>query len=137
MANLLIRSILVVCTLWLRHSCSQLVVSLIFATIYRSFHALTLVLVVIYTAVGGLKAAFLTDFLHTTIALTLLIYFTVAVLTNEHVGGISGLYNKVSALDVQIDGNYAGSLLTFKSHDAIVWSVVLRIGNLALVVMVR
>lgn len=92
---------------------------------------------VIYTAVGGLKATFLTDFLHTTIALNLLIYFTVAVLTNEHVGGISGLYNKVSALNVQIDGNYAGSLLTFKSHDAIVWSVVLRIGNLALVVMVR
>lgn len=101
------------------------------------FHVLTRILVVIYTAVGGLKATFLTDFLHTTIALTLLIYFTVAVLTNEHVGGISGLYNKVSALDVQIDGNYAGSLLTFKSHDAIVWSVVLRIGNLALVVMVR
>jgi Na+/proline symporter len=110
---------------------------LIFAILYRRSHPLTLALVVIYTAVGGLKATFLTVFLHTTIALTLLIYFTVAVLTNEHVGGISGLYNKVSALDVRIDGNYAGSLLTFKSHDAIVWSVVLRIGNFALVVMVR
>ena len=106
-------------------------------SLYRSFLALIFIIVVIYTAVGGLKATFLTDFLHTTIALTLLIYFTVAVLTNEHVGGISGLYYKASALDVQIDGNYAGSLLTFKSHDAIVWSVVLRIGNLALVVMVR
>ena len=53
---------------------------------------LTRISVVIYTAVGGLKATFWTDFLHTTIALTLLIYFTVAVLTNEHVGGISGLY---------------------------------------------
>lgn len=108
-----------------------------FALQLHIIRALSRLLVVIYTAVGGLKATFLTDFLHTTIALTLLIYFTVAVLTNEHVGGISGLYNKVSALDVQIDGNYAGSLLTFKSHDAIVWSVVLRIGNLALVVMVR
>ena len=35
--------------------------------------------VVTYTAVGGLKATFLTDFLHTTIALILLIYVTIPV----------------------------------------------------------
>lgn len=71
--------------------------------------------VVIYTAVGGLKATFLTDFLHTTIALILLIYFSLAVLTNEHIGGISGLYEKVKATDDYIAGNYQGSLLTMKS----------------------
>lgn len=35
--------------------------------------------VVTYTAVGGLKATFLTDFLHTTIALILLIYVNISV----------------------------------------------------------
>jgi urea-proton symporter len=53
--------------------------------------------VVLYTAAGGLKATFLTDFLHTTVALVLLIYFAIAVITNEHIGGISGLYEKVIA----------------------------------------
>lgn len=72
-------------------------------------------LVVIYTAAGGLKATFLTDFLHTTVALILLIYFSLAVLTNEHIGGLSGLYNKVKATNDYIPGNYEGSLLTMKS----------------------
>lgn len=70
----------------------------------------------IYTAVGGLKSTFLTDYLHTTVALVLLIYFSLAVLTNEHVGGIYGLYDKVKAADVYIEGNYAGSLLSAKSR---------------------
>jgi Na+/proline symporter len=72
--------------------------------------------VVIYTAVGGLKATFLTDFLHTTVALILLIYFSLAVLTNEHIGGVYGLYDKVKATEVYIEGNYAGSLLSAKSR---------------------
>jgi Na+/proline symporter len=74
------------------------------------------VVVVIYTAVGGLKATFLTEFLHTTVALILLIYFSLAVLTNEHVGGVYGLYDKVMAAEVYIEGNYAGSLLSAKSR---------------------
>jgi Na+/proline symporter len=77
--------------------------------------------VVIYTAVGGLKATFITDYLHTAIALILLIYFSLAVLTNEHVGGISGLYNKVKIANVYIDANYQGSLLTMKSRHGM-WS---------------
>ncbi|KAF2770458.1 SSS family solute:Na+ symporter [Teratosphaeria nubilosa] len=91
--------------------------------------------VVLYTAVGGLKATFLTDFLHTTIALILLIYFAIAVITNEHIGGIYGLYDKVQAANWHIDGNYAGSLLSFKSKDAIRFGLVLKFGNLALVLM--
>ncbi|KAJ5034811.1 hypothetical protein NUH16_006256 [Penicillium rubens] len=93
--------------------------------------------VVLYTAVGGLKATFLTDFLHTAIALILIIYFTIAVLTNSSVGGLSGLYDKLiaTAADNYIPGNYEGSLLTFKSKDAIIWGLILKFGNLALVVM--
>ncbi|KIW14582.1 hypothetical protein PV08_07366 [Exophiala spinifera] len=91
--------------------------------------------VVVYTAVGGLKATFLTDFLHTTIALILLIYFSLAVLTNEHIGGVSGLYQKVKAADVYIEGNYKGSLLTMKSKRSLLFGLVLKFGNLALVLM--
>jgi Na+/proline symporter len=94
--------------------------------------------VVLYTAVGGLKATFLTDFLHTAIALILIIYFTIAVLTNSAIGGLGGLWEKVMATagDNLIPGNYEGSLLTFKCKDAIIWGLILKFGNLALVVMV-
>ncbi|KAJ5301582.1 hypothetical protein PENANT_c002G09183 [Penicillium antarcticum] len=93
--------------------------------------------VILYTAVGGLKATFLTDFLHTAIALILIIYFTIAVLTNSEVGGLGGLYDKVVATagENYISGNYEGSLLTFKSKNAIIWGLILKFGNLALVVM--
>ncbi|KAJ5414289.1 hypothetical protein N7509_000916 [Penicillium cosmopolitanum] len=93
--------------------------------------------VVLYTAVGGLKATFLTDFLHTAIALILIIYFTLAVLTNDAIGGLGGLYEKVAATASEnyISGNYEGSVLTFKSKGAIIWGLILKFGNLALVVM--
>ncbi|KAJ0309487.1 hypothetical protein COL516b_002732 [Colletotrichum fioriniae] len=88
-------------------------------------------------AVGGLKATFITDYLHTLIALILIIYFTLKVLTHDAVGGLGGLYDKVvaTASENLIDGNYKGSLLTMKSRDAIIWGLILKFGNLALVVM--
>lgn len=97
------------------------------------------ILVVLYTAVGGLKATFLTDYLHTAIALILIIYFTLTTLTHDAVGGLGGLYDKVMATASEniIAGNYEGSLLTMKSIDAIIWGLILKFGNLALVVMVR
>lgn len=93
--------------------------------------------VVLYTAMGGLKATFLTDFLHTFVALILIIYFTLSILTHDAVGGLSGLYQKLKATAGAnlIPGNYQGSLLTMKSRDAIIWGLDLKLGNLALVVM--
>ncbi|KXT06341.1 hypothetical protein AC578_9147 [Pseudocercospora eumusae] len=93
--------------------------------------------VVVYTAVGGIKATFLTDFLHTAIALSIMIYLTLKVLTNEHVGGLGGLYDKLRANEdrVHVEGNYMGSLLTFKSYKAAIFGVVLKVCNLALVTM--
>jgi hypothetical protein len=35
-----------------------------------------------------------------------------------------------------IAGNFEGSVLTFKSKQAIIWVLILKFGNLALVVMV-
>ncbi|KAI8962412.1 Sodium:solute symporter family-domain-containing protein [Daldinia sp. FL1419] len=93
--------------------------------------------VVLYTAVGGLKATFLTDYIHTTVALVLIMYFTLSVLTHEAVGGLGGLYDKVMATAAEnyIPGNFEGSLLTMKSKEAIIWGLILKFGNLALVVM--
>ncbi|KAK9791451.1 putative Urea active transporter 1 [Seiridium cardinale] len=93
--------------------------------------------VVPYTAVGGLKATFLTDYLHTFVALILIIYFTLTILTHEAVGGLYGLYAKVMATAAKdyVPGNYEGFLLTMKSRDAIIWGLILKFGNFALVVM--
>ncbi|KAF3059893.1 Urea active transporter [Daldinia childiae] len=93
--------------------------------------------VVLYTAVGGLKATFLTDYIHTTVALVLIMYFTLSILTHEAIGGLGGLYDKVMATAAEnyIPGNFEGSLLTMKSKDAIIWGLILKFGNLALVVM--
>lgn len=94
----------------------------------------------LYTAVGGLKATFLTDFIHTTIAIILIIYFTLTILTHEAIGGLSGLYDKVLAVEAAgeyyIEGNYLGSTLTMKSYQGIIFAQIVRMGNLALVVMV-
>ncbi|KAH7127846.1 putative sodium/solute symporter [Dactylonectria estremocensis] len=99
---------------------------LIFGISGMRFVAATILIplgVVLYTAVGGLKATFLTDYLHTTIALA--------------VGGLGGLYDKIiaTASDNIIERNYKGSLLTMKSEDAIIWGLILKFGNLALVIM--
>lgn len=95
--------------------------------------------VVLYTAAGGLKATFLTDYVHTTVALVLLMYFCLGVITNEHIGGVYVLYDKVLAYSENVDnyvqGNYNGSLLSFKSQGAVLFSICHNIGNLGLVIM--
>jgi Na+/proline symporter len=93
--------------------------------------------VVLYAAVSSVKVTFLPDFIHTTVALILIIYFTLSIVTSEAVGGVGGLWVKVMATapDNYIKNNYQGSLFTMKSRDAIIWSL-LKFGNLALVVMV-
>lgn len=87
-----------------------------------------------------MKATFLTDFLHTTIAIILIIYFTLSVLTHEAIGGLGGLYDKVLAAEAAgeyfIEGNYLGSALSFKSKQSIMFALILKFGNLALVTMV-
>ena len=97
--------------------------------------------VVLYTAVGGLKGTLITDAIHTTIALILIIYFTLVVLTHESIGGLYGLYDKLRAAEVSgkyyIKGNFEGSMLTFKSKGAMMFAVIHAFGNLALMSMVN
>lgn len=93
--------------------------------------------VLLYTAVGGLKATFLTDFVHTLILLLVLCYINTSVLVSEQIGGLSGLYNLLVEHDGDryIEGNYQGSLLTGKSQGALFFGLILTAGNFGLTVL--
>ena len=93
--------------------------------------------VLLYTVVGGLKATFLTDFVHTTVLLVVLCYINTAVLTSDQVGGIDGLYDKIIEVSKTkfIEGNYDGSILTGKSKGSVIFGLVLTAGNFGLTVM--
>ncbi|KAF7562146.1 hypothetical protein G7046_g1988 [Stylonectria norvegica] len=93
--------------------------------------------VVVYTVVGGLKATFLTDYLHTLIVMILLCWITIAVIHNEAITGLSSFYDLLVEADktYNIEGNYEGSLLSFKSKSSIIFGLVHSFGDFALVIM--
>ncbi|KAK6465206.1 urea transport protein [Scheffersomyces coipomensis] len=95
--------------------------------------------VLLYTVVGGLKATFLTDFVHTLVLLLILCYLNTSVLTSEQIGGIDGLYDllvkKDASGDRYVEGNYNGSLLTGKSQGALFFGLILTAGNFGLTVL--
>lgn len=68
-----------------------------------------------------------------------LLHFVGAHCSRMAMGGLDGLYDKIYASAPQhyVAGNYAGSLLSFRSKDAIMFGFILKFGNLALVTMVR
>lgn len=93
--------------------------------------------VLLYTTVGGLKATFLTDFVHSLIVIIILCYFNTAIISSEAIGGLDGLYHKIVEHDSDryVEGNYEGSFLTGKSQGAIIFGIILTIGNFGLTVM--
>ncbi|KAJ3550163.1 hypothetical protein NM208_g124 [Fusarium decemcellulare] len=93
--------------------------------------------VVAYTVVGGLKATFLTDYAHTLVVMILLCWITIAVINNEAITGLSSFYDLLVEADksYNIEGNYQGSLLSFKSKGSIIFGLVHSFGDFALVIM--
>ncbi|ODV74558.1 sodium:solute symporter family protein CYBJADRAFT_177232 [Cyberlindnera jadinii NRRL Y-1542] len=95
--------------------------------------------VLCYTVVGGLKSTFLTDYLHTFIALIILMYIGTVGITNDKVGSLSELYNMVveyqETSGLYIKGNYQGSLLTMKSQGSWYFGLIHNIGDTGLSVM--
>ncbi|RLV94732.1 Urea active transporter, partial [Spathaspora sp. JA1] len=95
--------------------------------------------VLLYTIVGGLKATFLTDFVHTLVLLTILCYLNTAVLSSEQIGGLDGLYDLLTNFDNAgtrlIEGNYNGSIMTGKSQGALFFGLILTCGNFGLTVL--
>ncbi|OQE41270.1 hypothetical protein PENCOP_c005G04750 [Penicillium coprophilum] len=93
--------------------------------------------VIIYTLMGGIKATFLTDYIHTFIILILCCYLTIKALTDTQIGSIGGLYDLVLAAQPRhfVEGNYQGSLFTMTSQQGIFFGIILLISNFGTVIM--
>ncbi|KAF1987581.1 urea active transporter [Aulographum hederae CBS 113979] len=93
--------------------------------------------VALYTFVGGIKATFLTDYMHTTVILIILCYFSVKAWTIEEIGSVGKLYELVKAATERnpIPGNHDGSYLTMTSKDGILFGILHLCANFGLVIM--
>jgi urea-proton symporter len=82
--------------------------------------------VVIYTYFGGLRATFLTDYIHTFIILIILVWFTIKVLTINEIGSIGALYDTLIRVshDYPVEGNHDGSYLTMTSKESIYFGII-------------
>ncbi|KAJ4371526.1 hypothetical protein N0V83_004745 [Neocucurbitaria cava] len=93
--------------------------------------------VAIYTFVGGIKATFLTDYIHTFTIVIILCYFSIKALTLEEVGSLSNLYELVKAAGERspVAGNEQGSYLTMTSKGGILFGILHIAANFGLVIM--
>ena len=88
--------------------------------------------VMIYTLVGGLKATFVADYMHTIIIFITILTFVAAVYINADItGGIEGMYDKlVAAADLRpVEGNAAGAFLTMASIGGLMFGIINIVGN--------
>ena len=88
--------------------------------------------VIIYTFFGGLKATFFAEYLNTAFIFgVILIFVTVIYFTNEEIGGVAGLYNKLTnAASIRpVSGNSGGAFLTIASSGALVLGIINIVGN--------
>ncbi len=88
--------------------------------------------VMIYTLVGGLKATFVADYMHTIIIFVVILTFVAAVYVNSDItGGVEGMYHKlVEAAELRpIEGNAAGAFLTMASIGGLMFGIINIVGN--------
>jgi len=88
--------------------------------------------VMIYTLVGGLKATFVADYMHTIIIFVTILIFVSAVYINTDItGGIDGMYDKlVKAAELTpVEGNAAGAFLTLASAGGLMFGIINIVGN--------
>ena len=88
--------------------------------------------VMIYTLVGGLKATFVADYMHTIIIFVVILTFVTAVYVNQDItGGIEGMYDKlVEAAKLNpVEGNAAGAFLTMASIGGLMFGIINIVGN--------
>ncbi|KAF2797231.1 urea active transporter [Melanomma pulvis-pyrius CBS 109.77] len=91
----------------------------------------------VYTFVGGIKATFLTDYIHTFTIVIILCYFSIKAFTLEEVGSLSNLYELVKAAGERspVAGNEQGSYLTMTSKGGILFGILHIAANFGLVIM--
>jgi len=88
--------------------------------------------VVIYTFFGGLRATFIAEYFNSTlIFIVILIFITTVYFVNGHIGGISGMYEKIVHLAVikPVVENSGGSYLTLASSGALLFGIINIVGN--------
>lgn len=88
--------------------------------------------VVLYTLFGGIKATFLTDYVHTVIILVIIFIFSfTAYATSETLGSPGKVYDLlVEAAKLHpVEGNAGGSYLTMRSTEGVMFFVINIVGN--------
>ncbi|KAJ9502486.1 hypothetical protein H2202_001607 [Exophiala xenobiotica] len=88
--------------------------------------------VVLYTMFGGIKATFLTDYIHTVIILVIIFVFAFsAYATNEIVGSPGKVWELLvdAAKRHPVKGNHEGSYLTMQSQEGAIFFVINIVGN--------
>jgi len=87
---------------------------------------------IVYTMFGGIKATFLTDYVHTVVVLIIILFFTfVTFAKSPLLGSPSKVYDllmNASRLH-PVEGNAEGSYLTMRSTDGAIFFVINIIGN--------
>ncbi|RNJ79898.1 MAG: urea active transporter [Nitrosopumilus sp. B06] len=88
--------------------------------------------IVVYTVFGGLKATFFAEYLNTGfIFVVVLIFVGVIYFASPDIGGISGMYEKLTEASVlrPVDGNALGTYLTLASVGALIFGIINIVGN--------
>ncbi|KAG4414140.1 hypothetical protein IFR04_012746 [Cadophora malorum] len=93
--------------------------------------------VVVYTFVGGIKATFLTDYIHTFTILIILCFFTAEAFTVPEISSIGNLYDLVTVASSRtpITGNHHGTYMTMTSSSGIFFGIIHVTTNFGLVIM--
>lgn len=88
--------------------------------------------VVIYTLFGGIKATFLTDYVHTVVIIVIILVFAFTTFaTDPNLGSPGAVWEKVTAyaLESPREGNAEGSYLTMHSRSGGIFFVINIVGN--------
>ncbi|KAK5755080.1 urea active transporter [Elasticomyces elasticus] len=88
--------------------------------------------VVLYTMFGGIKATFLTDYVHTVMILVIIFIFAfTAYATSSVLGSPGAVYDALTAAAERhpVKGNAQGSYLTMKSQEGAIFFVINLVGN--------
>ena len=88
--------------------------------------------VVLYTMFGGIKATFLTDYIHTVMILIIIFIFAFTTYaTNNILGSPAKVYDALKAASAAhpVAGNAEGSYLTMRSQEGAIFFIINLVGN--------
>src|SRR2546421_2503194 len=88
--------------------------------------------VVLYTLFGGIKATFLTDYVHTLMILIIIFIFSFTAYATNNILGSPGVVWELlqkAAQSHPVPGNAGGSYLTMKSKEGAIFFVINIVGN--------